>query len=240
MKKSLSTILVLCHSLAFAGQEIYTIPSFHIKKLEISNPKGRITVNPLKNGQPTITIVKKKFTDKCKIETQSSDESAYYKIEYSSIFERTECVTDMLVEIPEGISLEISTGDAETQINTSLKDLNFSSASANLTAFSDIKNFEGKTASGSVEIKNISGNANFKTASGNLILNYQSCDSRIDIENYSASGDMIIAFPPKCKIKNQFKSVGGSIYNELGDSEDNLVLITFRSAGGDLKIKKRK
>ena len=195
-----------------------------IKKLEISLPKGDVTLTGSKTAKKiTVAIEKIHFDPKCKFQTTES--GGTLKIEVlneSGLFEKINCLSKIKIEAP-----------------ASLKEIEASTASGNLQFAGVDSVIDFKTASGNVDIKGemlktITG----KTASGNISLSFMNCPKRADIDLLTASGDADIRLGTNCKIRVNHKSAAGELFNEMGDSEDYQVLISMKSASGDLKIKK--
>ena len=196
-----------------------------IKKLEISNPKGEISVISSSSAKKIIvTLEKIKFDKKCQFNLSSSTEMISAKIELeNALFQKSNCITKLKIEIPK----------------KKIVDVDVSSGSANIKLIDIDGNIDFSTATGSVQIsgdilKNIEG----KTATSNMNISNHKCPSRADINLVSATGDTVIVLPANCRIKVTHKSATGELFNELGESEDYQVHISAKSAAGNLKIKK--
>jgi hypothetical protein len=68
--------------------------------------------------------------------------------------------------------------------------------------------------------------------------NYKTCSGRADIDFLSATGKTVLKLPTTCKIRVDYKSAAGKLFNEVGESEDYQVFINAKSASGDFSIKK--
>lgn len=216
---SLSTL-----NAVFANEVIeYDVAS--IKKLVVSNPKGEILINrgAAASKKIMITLVKEKFDKQCKFIHNLELGSLTVKIEHeNAIFDKASCVASLKISMPE-----------------KMIDIDVKSATAPITLLdvNGVVNF--KTATGAVivkgeNLKNIDGT----TATSNMQLLFTKCSGRADIDLVSATGDAEVMLPASCKIKVTHKSATGNLFNELGESEDYLVTIASKSAGGSLKIKK--
>jgi hypothetical protein len=211
-------------SFAAFGGETKEFDSAPIKKLQIANPKGEILVNYVKNSKKIVVSIDKiEFDSKCKFILSASIGVLKIAVENeNAIFDKANCVSKLKINIPnKSVGIDVTSGTASIKIEGVDGTIDF------------------KTATGAVEInaealKNITG----KTATGNMRLSFNNCPSRADIDLVSATGDAEIRLPSQCKIKVNHKSATGELFNELGDSEDYQVLISSKSAGGGLKVRK--
>ncbi len=195
-----------------------------IKKIEITNPKGEIIISSNKNSKKIIVSIEKvQFDKECKFNLSSKLDTMMAKVEHeNSFFDKANCVAILKVEVPaKSFDYDVTSGSGTIKMNDVDGKIDF------------------KTATGVVEIsgeslKNIEG----KTATGNMRLTFNRCPTRADINLASATGDAEINLPIQCKIRVSHKSATGSLFNELGESEEYQVMISSKSAGGNLKIKK--
>lgn len=196
-----------------------------VKKLEISNPKGDIIISVQTHNPKKIIVTLEKidFAKSCRFNVSSGTGILGVKIEQeNAIFEKANCISKLKVEVPnKNFDIDVSSGTAPIKIIDTIGPINFKTA----TGFIEIKGDS---------LKNIDG----KSATGNLRLSYNKCLSRADIDFVTATGNAEIYLPSTCKIKVSHKSATGELFNELGESEDSLVLINAKSATGSLKIKK--
>ena len=200
--------------------------SGNIKRLEISNPKGEITVVTSANTKKILVIIEKiQFDKQCHFNLASSMGTITAKVEHTNaLFDKANCITNLRIEIPSKII-----------------DIDVSAATSAIKLINIQGTVDFKTATGAVDItgdtlKNIDG----KTATGNMRISYNKCPIRADINLVTATGDTDIFLPSTCKIQVSHKSATGDLFNELGDSEDYQVHISSKSAGGSLRIKKYK
>lgn len=211
---------------AFSGEIVKKeFDSASFKKLEISLPKGEISIMGQSHNSKKILVSLEKidFAKNCKFNLSESVGVLGVKIEQeNALFDKVNCVAKLKVEIPSKlIDLDVSSGTALIKIVDIEGVINFKTATGAVDLSAD-------------EFKNIDG----KTATGNLRLALKKCSHRADIDLVTATGDTEIYLPATCKIKVNYKSATGSLFNELGESEDSLVLVNQKSATGGLKIKK--
>lgn len=218
-------VLALTSSAAF-GAEVREFDPANIKKLVVSNPKGEVQIE---SGPATkkfiVSLEKIKFDKACHFNVDQTSETLSVKIDQdNSLFDKANCVSRLKIEMPsKNTQLEVSTATANVIIKGSSGNIDFKTATGEVRILGDI-------------LKNIDG----KSATGHMVLSFNKCAGRADVDLMSATGDAEITLPPQCKIKVNHKSATGELFNELGESEDYMVSIVAKSAGGDLKIKKLK
>lgn len=195
-----------------------------VKKIEIKNPKGEVVVTGVKGAKKiAVSFEKVQFNPKCRFqEAQASDLLSLTVTQESALFEKANCVGKIHITVPQNLP--------EVEVSTSIGFIKFAGVDSAI---------DFKTATGMVEIeggalKSVTG----KTATGKISVRYQSCPKRADIDLVTATGDADIALGTGCKIRVNHKSATGELFNELGDSEDFQVLVSMKSASGNLKVKK--
>lgn len=215
-------------SLSFAAlAESPVIKEFEassIKRLDIKNPKGEITVLGMKGLKKiAVKFEKVQFDSKCKfIQEENAGVLKLSIVHESGLFEKANCVGKLTVNVPPVLSeVEVSTGSGQIKFTGVEASVDFKTATGNV----DIK---------AENLKSVSG----KTATGNISLTYLSCPKRADIDLMTATGDAEVNLGAGCKIRANHKSATGELFNEMGDNEDYQVLVTMKSASGNLKIKK--
>lgn len=207
-----------------AWAETREFAASNIKKLQISNPKGQIEVTTnAKAKNITVNLVKVEFAKPCQFKVSETLDTLQIKIEQENVlFEKGSCIANLKIEIPNApIALDVTSATAPISIKGTSSHVNFKTATGAV-------NIEGAV------LKNVEGT----TATANMTLSFHKCAGRADLEFISATGDAEVSLPSTCKIKVAHKSATGELFNELGESEDYLVFINAKSAGGNLRIKK--
>lgn len=204
-----------------------TFPAAGVRTVNISVPKGKITISGSKNQKDiSVTVVGPKKDDGKKCIKSVGLENAEFFVKISSeniLFEKADCDFDVTVVMPLSASfdMDISSGSAQVMI----KDLN---GAINL-----------RTATGDVFVQgDVLKNVTAKTATGALNFSYKTCNSRADIDFMSATGKASLKLPANCKIRVDYKSATGKLFNAIGESKDYQVLINAKSASGDLVVNK--
>lgn len=209
--------------------EAQTFPSAGVKSIVVSLPKGKVSVTSAKNQKDfSLKVVElNSSTDKNKKCTkQMGIENSQFVVKISSeniLFEKADCQYEIALVVPaaEMFDLDLSSGSASLLVKDIQGALNLKTATGVVTV-------EGGA------LKNI----NAKTATGDMSFQYKSCPSRADLDFISATGKMTLFIPGQCKIRVDYKSAAGKLFNGIGESEDYQVLISAKSASGDLIIKK--
>lgn len=204
-----------------------TFPAAGVKTVLISVPKGNINVSSSKTQKEiSVTVVGPKKDDGKKCTKSIGLENNQFFVKISSenmIFEKADCNFDVTVVTPinSTFDMDISGGSAQVLV----KDLN---GAINL-----------KTATGDVFVSgDVLKNVTAKTATGSLNFSYKTCSGRSDVDFMSATGKTTLKLPGSCKIRVDYKSATGKLFNAIGESKDYQVLINSKSASGDFAINK--
>ncbi|MEA9358190.1 DUF4097 family beta strand repeat-containing protein [Bacteriovorax sp. PP10] len=225
----LITLILSLSSFSFADVPVapMTFPAAGVKTVNISVPKGKISLSSSKNQKDiSVTVVGPKKDDGKKCIKSVGLENAEFFVKISSeniLFEKADCDFDVTVVMPMTASfdMDISSGSAQVTI----KELN---GAINL-----------KTATGDVFVQgDVLKNVTAKTATGALNFSYKTCNARADLDFMSATGKTSIKLPASCKIRVDYKSATGKLFNAIGESKDYQVLINAKSASGDLTVNK--
>ena len=227
MSLLLTLIFSLTSSYADVVESPSSFPSAGVKSINISVPKGKIHISSSKSQKDisvSITGPKKIDGKKCLKSIGLENSQFFVKISSENIlFEKADCDFEVTIVKPlsSAFDMDISSGSAEVIV----KDLN---GAINL-----------KTSTGDVFVSgDILKNITVKTATGALNFSYKTCNGRADIDLISGTGNTIFKLPVDCKIRVDYKSAAGKLFNAIGESKDYQVLIKGTSANGDLSINK--
>ena len=226
----LSAILSLSFSaLADSKPSALTFPAAGIKGVTLSIPKGKIVLTSAKGQKdfslkivelPTSTDKNRKCTKQIGIENN------LFVVKIASeniLFEKADCHYEVTLTAPgnQNFDLDITSGSAAIVVKDVLGPINLKTATGLVSVESDV-------------LKNISA----KTATGDMSFISKSCPGRADLDFISATGKTTLQIPGNCKIRVDYKSATGKLFNGIGESEDYQVLINAKSGSGDLVIKK--
>jgi DUF4097 and DUF4098 domain-containing protein YvlB len=204
-----------------------SFPAAGVKSISVSLPKGKIILASSKTQKDiTVNIVGPKVVEnkKC-IQTVGLENSQLFvKVTSENIlFEKADCDFDIMVTTPvaQSFDLDLSSGSAMILV----RDMN---GLINL-----------KTATGAVEISgDVLKNINAKTATAPMSFIYKTCSGRADLDLLSATGKITFKLPTTCKIRVDYKSASGKLFNGIGESEDYQIMINAKTASGDFSIGK--
>ena len=226
-------------SLIFSTQTLFaadaapapvTFPALGIKSLIVSVPKGRISLTSSKTQKDiTVNIIEsnKVYSDNKKCVKTVGLENTQLKVKIASeniLFEKADCNYDVMIITPaaQNFDMDITSGSALIMIKDVNGALNLKTATGTVSVEGDV-------------VKNISA----KSATGNMNFGFKTCSGRADLDFISATGKTILNLPAACKIRVDYKSATGKLFNALGETEDYQVLITAKSASGDFNIGKK-
>lgn len=227
---ALCSLVIFPKATLAADSNLSTFKAAGIKRINLSVPKGRISLSSSKTQKEiTVNVIepsKKQNEDNNKCIKAIGIEGADFNVKISSeniLFEKASCDYDVVVTAPAGVHFDtsVSTGSAMIII----KDMS--------------GNLDLKTGTGSVSVEgDILRNIDAKAATGSMDFNFKKCSGRADLSFLTATSKINLGLPSDCKVRVDHKSATGKLFNALGDSEDYLVLVTAKSASGDLTIKK--
>lgn len=214
-------------ALADVGSTPVTFPARGVKTLAVSVPKGKISISSSKNQKDiSVSVAGPKSADGKKCIKSIGVENSEFFVKISSeniLFEKADCDFDVTIVTPATMNLDIDVSSGSAQVI--VKDLN---GVINL-----------KTATGDVFVEgDVLKNVSAKTATGALNFSYKTCSGRADVDFISATGKTMLKLPASCKIRVDYKSATGKLFNAIGESQDYQVLINAKSASGDFTVNK--
>lgn len=204
-----------------------TFPVAGVKTVSVSVPKGNITIfgsKTQKDISVTVSGPKKDDGKKCVKSVGLQDSQFFVKISIENIlFEKADCDYDVTIMTPisSTFDMDISGGSAEVNIKDLNGAINLKTATGNVFVLGDV-------------LKNVTA----KTATGVLNFSYKTCSGRADVDFMSATGNMTLKLPASCKIRVDYKSATGKLFNAIGESLDYQVFINAKSASGDFSVNK--
>lgn len=207
-----------------------TFPAQGVKSLLVSVPKGRVSLSSSKTQKDiTVKIIEsnKIYSDNKKCVKTVGLENTQLNVKIASeniLFEKADCNYDVMIVVPatQNFDMDITSGSALIMIKDVGGALNLKTATGTVSVEGDV-------------VKNISA----KSATGAMNFGYKTCSGRADLDFISATGKTTINLPAACKIRVDYKSAAGKLFNALGESEDYQVMINAKSASGDFSIGKR-
>lgn len=229
----MSLLLSIIFSLSFgSASQVFaaptTFPAAGIKSISVSLPKGKILISSSKTQKDiTVNIIGPRVKDDKKCIQSVGLENSQLKASVSSeniLFEKADCEFDISITTPvsQSFDLDLSSGSAVIIV----RDVN------------GIINL--KTATGLVEVEgDVLRNISAKTATGAMKFSYKTCSGRADLDFMSATGKVNLKLPGTCKIRVDYTSATGKLFNGVGESEDYQVMVNAKSASGDFVITKQ-
>lgn len=205
-----------------------------VEKIHVENTSGRIVVTPMERPKIIITMVKKKFTERCKAETS--------KTEFEEIDVRVEkpigeeCEVDISITAPKEIALNLWSGSGSVNVTGINGDLAFNVGSGSVSATGEFKKIEGKSGSGDIDINGVAGGGSITVGSGKVNLKIlENVSGKLDVK--AGSGDATLAFPKDSKINAQLDTGSGDVVNEISTSDSAEYGVSVKTGSGDLKVK---
>ncbi len=184
-----------------------TFPSTSVKSLQVSISKGSININgeatnkdiivsmkDLRPGPESAKCLKKMGLDGSQLIVSVSNENGLFE-KASCEFEVTISFNAKTLTTPES-SITARSSSGAIAINNVSSDLNIITASGNMKVEAQ-------------QLRNVTA----KSATGNQIFAFKNCPKRADVDLVTATGQMNFKLPASCKIKVDFKSAAGKLFN---------------------------
>lgn len=167
---------------------------------------------------------------------------------------------DVLIEVPQGTSMEVTTVSGDTSFHGSLASVKVKSASGDVVSRDSLETLDVQTASGDVSSGHVKTSLKCKSASGDVVCTGAAAKTEI----LSASGDVVLSAdqPGKIVVRNVSGDVsvhvarglavdvsGDSVSGDMGSnidldakgdgaSEDEVIVIKVTTVSGDIRIDK--
>ncbi len=247
MKKALLIFPLLIAQLLFAEDAPILKDQFNFKptrslqSLEFEGQKGSLKITGHNKEDIIISIKREKWSKKCDQVVLQTGPSLTVKFKASEFFSTEECSVNVTMMVPKKVDLKIAHGTMKTYLENLEGDLNYKTASGDLSGKGKFAIVDVKAASGDIYLEGLTGNATFAIASSDIKLMYDVCPkkgAKLDVTR--ASGDVEVFLPKDCKLKTTNKSATGDFFNEFGDTEVFDLRVNSVSASGDFRIKKLK
>lgn len=221
-----SFVLALSQA-ALAQPAPLNFPSTGIKKIEVSIPKGSISITNSKTQKDISVSVKRKNVNdekKCLQTIEIQDTVLVVKVaSENKLFNKSDCdyIASVVVPAAHNVNLDISSGTGAITIKDINGAMNITTGTGNVKVAADV-------------LKDV----NVKTGTGSLDFHYKTCSGRADIDIISGTAKTTIELPETCKIRVDYTSGVGKLFNGIGESETFDVKIKATTGTGDLSIVK--
>ena len=226
----LSLIIIFSQNL-FLSANAASFPATGLKKLTVAVPLGRISLSTSKTQkdvsvslQATGATKNQDPKRKCIETIELQDSNLIVKVASENVlFEKAKCEYSATVIVPASLALEldISTGNATVDVRDINGAMNIATATGNVYVSTDV-------------LKDI----NVKSGTAVLDFKFKTCSGRADVDLITATGNSVIELPENCKIRVDFSSAAGKLFNGIGEAEDYQVKIKAKTASGDLRVVK--
>lgn len=217
---------------AFAKSSEMVFPATSIKSLSVSSPKGNIQINGSGTNKDVIVKITdlKPTAESAKCVKNMGLEGTKLVVSVSNengLFDKATCEFEIVISFNQktlslpGSAISVSSASADMSLKNVSSELDLKTASGKMTVLGD-------------QLRNVIA----KSATGEQHFAFKNCPSRADVDLMTGTGDMILKMPVNCKIRVDFKSATGKLFNPIGESEDYQVKIVGKSASGDLTLGK--
>jgi len=223
---------------AFAGSEKSEFDAQGLDEVVIENISGNITINASDDKKATVTVTKRKFSEKCHLSVERVASKISVKVSKETIWPSLDsCDVDLDFKVPKIVSVDLAAGSSDVKISGLQGNLNFKLGSGDVVADGVFKSVKGKSGSGDIEIKGLTGGGDFRTGSGDIDLKFASKPKPGELDIRTGSGDAVLHFPKGSIVKTKFAAGSGELTNELGDTPQSPFVVSMKAGSGDLKVK---
>lgn len=237
------------YSDAFAEGEAKSFNAAEIKKVEIDNTKGDITLRSTPNDQVTVTADKVQFDKECSSVVEKKGDTLLIRTDrevggswWSRMFsdDRWNCNINYEITVPKDVSVKYKgvSGDLSSEDFKGSLSFDVVSGDVDISA-GELSEVKGKSVSGEVRISGLTGSGQIEVVSGDVMVRYIKVPLAGRLEVKSVSGDATIIFPPDAKVVTEFSTASGEFKNELIDIKDAPFRLVFKGVSGDLSVVKR-
>lgn len=208
-----------------------------LKKIQVRNGSGEVTITGAKSGKTVVVADKIKFDDTCKINMEKNGETLFVEVRESGIVRRS-CVINLSITAPKNSALDLAIGSGNVDVKDVAGALTFKVGSGSVNVNGEIKELDGKSGSGDITLHGLTTGGTLAAGTGKLALSYKMVPTMGELDIKSGSGGVEIAMPKDAKIRTSFVSGSGEMTNELGDSPDGKFKISMKTGSGNLHIKR--
>lgn len=239
--KKIFTLLMLTGSIAFAAvmstapETVVREYDFNaVEKIRVENTSGRITITPMERPKIVITMVKKKFSERCTVQTEKSEFSEVEVRIEKPIGE--ECEVDVSITAPPEVALNLWSGSGSVDVTGMKGELAFNVGSGSVKADGAFKKIDGKSGSGNVDINGVAGGGNISVGTGTVNLRIlENVAGKLDVK--TGSGDATLTFPKDSKVNAQLATGSGDVTNDIATSDSAEYGVSVKTGSGDVKVK---
>lgn len=216
MKTALPAIFCLVFSAFGARADDFT----GVKSLDLRVASGNVSVTGVDTGVASVSVVKKRYDERCHLEISRRGETLLVVLESRSLF-NARCEADFTLKLPRATALKFKDGSG---------DITVEGMTGSLSA---------ESGSGKIEAKGLRSPASIRTGSGAVRVAYETVPANGAVEIRTGSGSAEVLFPRKSKVRTHFRAGSGTLKNTLGDCSEckgAAFTVSMKSGSGDLTV----
>ncbi len=209
-----------------------------IRKVEIDNSSGLVTVVGADVPKATVEIEKIRFGEKCHVEFVQTGSTLLVKISRDKLAIGVDCKANASLTIPKNASVGIASGAGNIDVSGMTREVEFKVGSGDVKIDGKLEELEGKSGSGYVTFTGAATDIELMAGSGEIKVQLTSPPEPGKIDIKTGSGNAAISMPSMTDVYVSSLTAGGSVQNEFAINKNAKLKINFKSGSGNLSVKK--
>lgn len=241
MKLSIIAIFIASFCSANAADiETRRYDSSKLKRMRIKNSVGNIDVLKTEGNQFS-AILRKEKSEKCSVR-ENNNPYAYQlevKEKNKSFWGSSQCKVDVVLNVPEDVSIELSTLAGDIAVAGLKKDAVVRTESGDIRIDSAFKKLNVVSNSGDLVLRKPSRQSRLHNVSGDIKLELQNMPQKGNMAITIVSGNVEMNLPAKAKVNSRLQIGSGSLIDEVGKTRDSKFKLSVKAGTGDIALKKK-
>lgn len=208
-----------------------------VRRLEMRISSGKVKVTGADATAAKVSVNKKRYDERCKLVIKQRGDLLFIELASRSLY-TARCEADFDITVPQSIDLAFKDGSGDISVEGTAGTISAEMGSGQLNVKGKVLDFRGRTGSGDVKVDGLEDSASVRTGSGHVHLVYQKTPKQGEVKINSGSGDAVVLFPKRTKVKTKFSAGTGVLKNLLGDTPSADITVTMKSGSGDLMVGK--
>jgi len=230
--------LIQIGMLSLAGYSGHAAAPFefkNIRQLEMRVSSGDVKVRAVDGDAATVEVFKKRYDERCRLVIEQRGDLLFIELASKNLFTAL-CQADFNVKIPKSVDLVFKNGAGDITAEGISGTMTVETGSGRVNAKGKLSAFQARTGSGDVRAEGLESTAKVRTGSGKVHLVFDKAPNAGEVNIQSGSGDAVVMFPKRTKVKTKFTADSGELKNLLGESPNAPVTITMKTGSGDLLV----
>ncbi len=207
----------------------------NIRQLEMRISSGDVKVKGVDGNSASLEVFKKRYDERCRLVIEQRGDLLFIELASRNLYSAL-CQADFNVKVPKNVDLVFKNGAGDITAEGTAGAMAVETGSGHVSVKAKLSSFTARTGSGDLRVEGLEESASVRTGSGKLRLVYEKTPASGQLEIQSGSGDAVVLFPKRAKVKTKFSAGSGALKNLLGDSPNAPFTVTMKSGSGDLLV----